>query len=58
MPAYHAVPRIFAYVHARASHGATPALRRKWKSAEVRLLARYSPNLWRLVRQGVKTERI
>jgi hypothetical protein len=56
--AYHAIPRIFSWVHGRASHGRTEAVRRQWAPVEGRLLKHYSPDLWTMVRLGYRKERL
>lgn len=55
---YHSTLAIFRRIHGLASHGPTPTVRLKWKHAEERLLARYCPRLVKLVRLGIKKERI
>jgi hypothetical protein len=48
--------KIFAQLHYLGSHSPDPVAAR-WKEVERRFLDRYSPNLWTMIRLGIKKER-
>lgn len=52
---FSAVESIAGAVHHLASHS---PLAPKWRNAEKKLLARYAPNLYTMIKLGIKRERL
>lgn len=52
---FSAVESIAGAVHHLASHS---PLAPKWRNAERKLLARYAPNLYTMIKLGIKRERL
>lgn len=49
------IAKIFSYIHKKADHS-NKSSRAKWKHAENRLIKKYCPDLWQMIKRGVKKE--